>query len=62
MSTVPQSPAPCKQAAKYYVKDLGLAVVPLNGKIPNAKKWEDGHICTESQVDAIFKKATTSAS
>jgi hypothetical protein len=57
MSTVPQSTAPCKQAAKFYVKDLGLAVVPLNGKIPNAKKWEDGHICTESQVDAIFKNS-----
>jgi len=55
MATVPQSPAPCKQAAKFYVKDLSLAVVPLNGKIPNAKKWEDGHICTLPQIESIFK-------
>ena len=55
MATVPQSPAPCKQAAKFYVKDLSLAVVPLNGKIPNAKNWQDGHICTLPQIESIFK-------
>lgn len=45
-----------KAAAKTYVKDQNLAVVPVNGKIPDGVKgWQTGKINNELDVDRFFK-------
>jgi len=56
MSTLLPNPVAVKSMAKFYTESLHLAVVPLLGKVPNEKRWEDGHVSTMSEVDRCFKK------
>jgi len=55
MPTVLPNPIAVKAVAKVYVEGMHLAVIPLEGKIPVPKNWQDGHICTTAQVEKLFR-------